>query len=519
MAASSCGPATNIMTTRFTKRKKTVDPSVRLLIAYSGNSPGVTTHQEYLESFTRHSRFAVRYVHVTNDAQMDFDLNEFDVLFHSYCARLPFEGYVSPDYIACLKGFRGLKLLAVQDEYDETDRLRAAIRQIGFHVVFTCVPLDQVGRVYPPKMFPQTEFITVLTGYVPEAPSIWAIKPLPLHERPITIGYRGRDIGARYGSMAYYKVEIGRRMREICIERGIPYNIEWAEDKRIYGAAWYGFIGSCRAVLGTESGSNVFDFDGSIAAKYRQLSAVRGGAVPYEEFRVFTDPAEVGFDMGQISPRIFEAAAMRAPMILYHGHYSGAIQPGVHYIALAKDFSNIDAVLAQLSDFDALEAMAERTYHDLVASGAFSYRSFVEKVEGVALRKASELGIPLPRAHQSPLAVDSPIDLSSSFLEQPTAAPHHPAVFRLKNALRENNAYTAEIARLNRVYTAEIRRLQAVIDDLRTGSVVKALRKLIFNQLSRCVGRSLLMLLPTRMHERVRQIGRRIRPSQESSTQ
>ena len=52
-------------------------------------------------------------------------------------------------------------------------------------------------------------------------------------------------------------------MRAICAERGVAHDIEWSDEKRIYGNAWYDFIGSCRAILGSESDSNVFDFDGS----------------------------------------------------------------------------------------------------------------------------------------------------------------------------------------------------------------------------------------------------------------
>jgi len=57
-------------------------------------------------------------------------------------------------------------LLAVQDEYEHTEKLKAGIRAIGYHAVFTCTPQDTVARVYLPQAFPQTEFISVLTGYV-----------------------------------------------------------------------------------------------------------------------------------------------------------------------------------------------------------------------------------------------------------------------------------------------------------------------------------------------------------------
>ena len=56
-----------------------------------------------------------------------------------------------------------------------------------------------------------------------------------------------------------------------------------------------------------------------------------------------------------------------------------------------------------------------------------------------------------------------------SLREQPTAAPHHPAVFWHKLMARENaslnEVYPAEIARLNEVYLAEMARLNALLSN------------------------------------------------------
>ena len=103
----------------------------RLLVAYSNSSNHVSTTAEYLDAIARYSSWDVRYVHVTQAAQIDFDLDKFDAVFNSYCARLIFDGYVSEDYLTKLKSFRGVKVLAVQDEYDRTDKLKQAIRRIS----------------------------------------------------------------------------------------------------------------------------------------------------------------------------------------------------------------------------------------------------------------------------------------------------------------------------------------------------------------------------------------------------
>ena len=75
---------------------------------------------------------------------------------------------VSNSYRRALKGFRGLKVIAVQDEYDQTNKFRAALREHGFHVLLTCVPPEFWSRVYPRSELPDLQLIHVLTGYVPE---------------------------------------------------------------------------------------------------------------------------------------------------------------------------------------------------------------------------------------------------------------------------------------------------------------------------------------------------------------
>ena len=94
---------------------------------------------------------------------------------------------------------------------------------------------------------------------------------MPLIDRPVAVGYRGRHLSPVYGRLGFDKFEIGRRMREICAANAIPHDIAMDEASRIYGPAWLDFVGSCRTMLGTESGSNVFDFDGSINRKYEEM--------------------------------------------------------------------------------------------------------------------------------------------------------------------------------------------------------------------------------------------------------
>jgi hypothetical protein len=374
----------------------------KLLVAYSMSSSYVQTTADYLHAIKSFSGYDVSYLHVTHSAYINIDLDAagYDIVFQNYCARFCFEGYVSPSYSRALKHFRGLKVMAVQDEYDHTDRLKSAIKEHGFHIVLTCVPQDQIEKVYPRSEFPGIEFVSVLTGYVSDGFDEARPHALPLAKRPITIGYRGRDIGPKYGQLGFDKFEIGRRMKLICDARGIDNDIAMDDASRIYGPAWLEFIGNCRAMLGSESGSNVFDFDGSISAKLTAMTKRLGRVPKYEEFKSDIGDRESQIEMGQISPRVFECAVMRTPMILYRGRYSDAIVPDEHYIALERDFSNIDDVLQRMEDLPALKAMSDRAYDHLVTSGNFGYRGYCrtlrEKFEArlATLKKADSVPAP-----------------------------------------------------------------------------------------------------------------------------
>ena len=444
----------------------------RLLVAYSNSSNYVATTAQYLASFGRYSSWDVRYIHVTHRAEVDCDLSEYDAVLQSYCARLPIAGCVVPGWIEALTKFRGFKILAVQDEYDNTNKLREAIRDIGFDAVLTCVPQSQIHRVYPPHLYPATAFLPVLTGYVPEQIAGYAAQAKPLDERDIVVGYRGRDISPRYGRLAFDKIEIGRRMKAVCADRGIPHDIAWNEGDRLYGDAWYSWIGRCRVNLATESGSNAFDWDGLIEEECRKRNP--RGPIDWQRFLEWVSPFEVGHDMGQISPRIFEAAAMGTALVLYPGRYSDVLEPDKHYIPLERDFSNIDDVLERIADVPALSAMAERAWQDLIGSHRHDYRGFVESIDHVLDRLARVRGVrlrePIERPDGEPAMVDSAA--LRSLVERPTRQPHPPLLFsfkhiaeenaRLRNALLEQQAlaraFSDRVTEQREDYEAEIAR-------------------------------------------------------------
>ena len=361
--------------------KPTNQKSLKILILYDSFSTHITTVFEYLSSFAQYSQHHIFYAVGITQAECLLDLSMvFDVVMIHYAVRLSLDWHISPSYVEALHKFGGYKILFIQDEYECTETARGWIQSLGLHAVFTCVPDQYREQIYPSSRFPYVEFIQVLTGYVPlRYEMVKTVKPLA--ERKYTIGYRGRSLGYWYGDLAREKLIIAQRMREICDERNIVANIEWESDKRIYGDAWYEFIENCKATLATESGSNIFDEYGELQ-KAVEAALEQDPSLSYEEIHAkYLAEHEGKVKMNQISPRLFEAIAYKTALVLFEGAYSGIVQPNLHFIPLKKDFSNIDEVLDKLNNNEYLQTMTDRAYQDIVQSGKYNYKSFVQQVD------------------------------------------------------------------------------------------------------------------------------------------
>jgi len=375
---------------------------LNIVILYDSGSMHVSTLWEYLDAFRQHSRHNIYFLPATNCDWLNQeprpeipDFSLFDVAIVHHSVRISVPDHLNKDIANKLAAYDGLKLLIIQDEYDMTETARRWMDRLQFDIVYNGIPEQDCEKIYPRQRFPKTQFRQVLCGYLPDTKQVEKYA-LPPEQRKIWIGYRGRVLPFHYGALTREKYTIGVEFKKLAAQRGIPADIEVANDQRIYGSNWYRFLGSARATLGTESGSNVFDIDGSIESAVEQALAQQPG-VTYEEIqRTVLAPYEGMVIMNQISPKIFEAIQLRTALILFEGNYSGVVKPDIHYIPLKKDFSNIDDVLKKLQDTAYLKQLTDRAYSDVVESGDYSYRRFIESIDADI-----DARIKSPARHQS----------------------------------------------------------------------------------------------------------------------
>ena len=367
-----------------------------ILVLYDDKFATLPAIDWHLRSFSRYSRNQVFYVpgsiadgmtghhhffpldtgeDLNTGAGSTWDFSAFDAIVVHFSLRTTIDGYIPQFLVDRLAAFGGPKILFIQDEYDFVEMTWDYIRQMGITDMFTCVPPEGRDYVYPASEVPDLNFESTLTGYIPEDTS-FAEHALPLAERRIQIGYRGRQLPHHYGMLGHEKMIIGQRIKQDAEARGMIIDVETDDSKRIY-TGWHQFVGSCRATLGTESGCNIFDFNDQLRLKALQMGHIPFEQVYEEHFKEYEAP----FEMNQISPKFFEAIVLRTALICFPGTYSGILERDVHYIALEKDFSNLEDVFAKLADDAFITTMTERAYKDVVASGLYTYRRFIEEFD------------------------------------------------------------------------------------------------------------------------------------------
>lgn len=321
------------------------------------------------------------------------DLSMFDAIGIHYSVKPYNYYYLSKPLRDKLSRFKGLKFQFLQDEYQKVNQVQDYFVDVGIDVLFTLVTPQFIQKAYPDPRLSQLKIIPILTGYVQDY--MKQMSAPPISERTIDVSYRARRYDYWLGKLAYEKQYIAEEFVRRTTGRGLHLDISLEESDRVYGDAWFNLLKSSRAVLGVESGASIWDFDGSIEKKTRNYLKVHKNASFDEVYDNLLKEYDNKILYNAISPRIFEAAATKTPMIMFPGEYSHICQPNKHYILLEKDFSNIEEVLSKLTDVDYLEYIAENAYHDLIQSDLYSQHQFSQLIENTLTqlmkRKSQEI--------------------------------------------------------------------------------------------------------------------------------
>lgn len=350
-----------------------------LLLYHHPLRQNAATVMEHVNAFERHSQFSVWKVNTELGFPEKLHGIQFRIVVLHYSIFGTGRYYLNAqflDYLAHCE--HSYKIAFFQDEFRYCQKRFDFLNRYRVDCVYTLIEPAYFKDVYQ-KYTSVPKLVYSLAGYVSD--DLLAAAPKytkPDRERTIDVGYRGRRLAFYMGQGAQEKREIGVEFQARAQGLGLILDIEDEEQKRIYGDAWYEFTANCRAVLGVEAGVSIFDLEDKVRVECERMLAFNPN-MSFDEIsaRVLA-PWEDNVYYRTISPRHFEAAAFRVCQILFEGRYSGLMQPMVHYIPLKKDFSNFDEVIRLMRDDEVRQRLTENAYHDLIASGKYTYRRFTE---------------------------------------------------------------------------------------------------------------------------------------------
>jgi hypothetical protein len=372
----------------LTLRAQATERRLSLLLLCDDAQTMAGTALQHIEALTRLSRHRVHRLSLGRCLPDRVELDRFDGVVIHYSAVAALDRFLDEPSQRRIAAYDGVKALFIQDEHRHVRRTIALLRRLGIGVLFTCVPAGEVTKVYPLAELAGLTIESVLTGYVD--PVLCGLAVPPLAARPIDVGYRARRLSAWLGQLGHEKWLIGQRFAADAASYQLVCDISWREEDRLYGRDWVDFLTRCKAALGSESGSSVFDATGAIERVVLRHE-LTNPETPFETLRDLYFRNEDGrVANGQISPRCFEAAALRTLMILYPGHYSGILEPWRHYVPLSKDHGNVGEVVTVLRDQRRAQDIVDAAYRDVALNPVYSFAAHVARVDTLLARARPE---------------------------------------------------------------------------------------------------------------------------------
>jgi len=357
---------------------------------------GISTITEQLQEWKRLSAYNIRIVNLFNSyGKFGMRLPDPEVLSNADAVIIhPTACYFPENLTVLCESINGVRekkdfalVLYKQDEHVRSYDTARCIGNYRIDVVLTCVPPGELKKVYPENLTGMhVRFHHVLTGYfsdrlIKQAPRIsW-------RDRKIDFFYRGSKQPPEIGRLGFLKYAIAKRLMEEGNRLGIRVDSSSEWECRLNGQDWIIALANSKIVLGMESGSNCFDFDGSLKKKVDEILKNSPEIDPWEEngYRFIhsrvLDLFEGNVKYGQVAPRHFEAIATFTPQALLPGEYSGILKKGRHYVEIREDMSNLKEVVEYLNDPIERGKIVECAYEEVALNNKFHYRNFVSSVD------------------------------------------------------------------------------------------------------------------------------------------
>ncbi len=359
---------------------------MNILVLYHTRVYSIRASQrDHLFSFKNHAKGChVYYVNTfLRSIPKYFQKIKFDLIVFSWSylgSRFDIELYIK-DFkkIEFLKNIKCTKIALPQDEFSNTELLCRTINDFGIDKVYSVSPESEWKKIYKTVNFEKVTFSRVLTGYIEERLIDRILEfSKKISKRDIDVGYRSGS-ASYWGRFNLIKFRIAENFLLGANRFGYSFDIKFGWNNFLMGDDWYKFLLRCRFIPGVEGGSSIIDFDGSIYKNVKNYLKIKPNA-NYDEIEAACIPSgkDGEINVVALSPRHLEACLTKTCQILIEGDYNDILIPGRHYIELKKDFSNLDFVLQSIPDESQRLNLVETAYSDIILSGKYTYRSFID---------------------------------------------------------------------------------------------------------------------------------------------
>ena len=357
-----------------------------------------STIRDHLYAFRRYGTGRTYYLNLAvRDvprwvAEADFDT----VVFHTSFLSQRWIPELFTDQLERASALRKLgraRIALPQDEFLRSGMLSDFVNDWEIDHVLSVAPESEWPKIYGRVDRRRTRISLTLTGFLSDA-TVSRIERIVARtvERPVDVGYRAWAGAPWLGRHGMLKRRIGEVFAEAAPAEGLVADISMDDADVLNGDDWFRFLASCKYTIGVEGGATILDEEGKFKERTDAYLAEHPNA-GFDEIEQNCFPGEDGkLRLLAISPRHLEACATRTCQVLVEGEYSGVLAPNRHYIELKRDLSNVDEVLDLMKSDEVRDRLIENAYHDVVASGRWTYRGFVREVERAADQVRRETG-------------------------------------------------------------------------------------------------------------------------------
>jgi len=357
----------------------------RVLVLHALREDSRQTTLNHALCFARHLEgLEVTYVNVFGNVPLKIDSDLAIVTYELIALRnLPIWGLLVNRIEPLLRASR-FRIAMPQDDYSRCDVLDNFIVNQKIDAVFTPITRD-LDQLYPKSVKSRVQFHEAFTGYFEQADwSRLETFSRPFRERRIDVGQRVRHLPPQLGRAAGIKGQLAVDFGNIANSRGFVCDVSTRSEDVLLGDDWWRFLGDLKFTVSRRGGASMADPTGRLADRVRRFQMRHPDASMNEiGKKVSMKGGRIG-DFSAISPRLFEAAALGVCQILEPDDYVDGLSPGVHYIPLESDFSNIDEVFETMRDLDQCEEIVKASQDLLLRSGIFTYSAFVKQLSAVA---------------------------------------------------------------------------------------------------------------------------------------